>query len=123
MKSMFVSLFLIAIVGCSQIPTQYKDLPDKVVYRTQGYYNAAVVAETAYDKLPLCPTNSPICSDASIKKKLRKIDDAAYIAIKEAQAAVRTPDFAESKVITFVTSAEALTKAFTDITATVPHKE
>lgn len=123
MKRIFASICLFAIAGCSQIPAEYKDLPDKVVYRTQGYYNAGVVAETAYDKLPLCPTQSPICSDTAIKKKLRKIDEAAYIAIKEAQVAVRTPSFAEGKVTTFVTSAEALTKAFTDIAATLPKEK
>lgn len=125
MKQLFYTLLLITAVGCSQIPSEYKDYPDLAVYRTQGYYNAAVAAETAYAKLPACgkPESPMICSDLAIKKKLRKIDDAAWIAIKEAQVAVRTPGFGEGKVTTFLTSAVSLTKAFTEITNTLPKKE
>lgn len=123
MKKFLVSLGVLALVACSNASVTPNELPDKVVYRTQGYYNAAVVLETAYDKLPACPTSKPICSDTAIKKKIRKIDEMAYVAIKEAQLAVRTPGFGEEKVATFVTSATALTKAFTDITETLPKKE
>lgn len=124
MKHILSALCLIALVGCSNDTVAPNETPDKVVYRTQGYYNAAVVAETAYDKLPVCvPTTKPICSDVAIKNKIRKIDEAAYSAIKEAQTAVRKEGFGTDKVTTFVTSATALTKAFTDIAATLPHKD
>lgn len=121
-----LSIFaLVLLVGCNAAPTTSdfgSELPDKIVYRTQGYYNAAVALEIAYDKLPACgkPTSPPLCSDSAIKKKVRKVDDAAYVAIKEAQIAVRTPGFAESKLTTFVTSATALTQAFVDIAETLP---
>lgn len=124
MKQALSALFLFALVACSgqTVPPADAELPDRIVYRTQGYYNAAVAAETAYAKLPACgaPTSPPLCSDSSVKKKVRKIDEMAYAAIKEAQVAVRTPSFGEGKVTTFITSATSLTKAFTDITATLP---
>lgn len=125
MKKLIIALPLLFLMACSDKPLLSPDqaeLPDKVVYRTQGYYNAAVALETAYDNLPACPTSKPICSDVAIKKKIRKVDDAAFIAIKEAQLAVRTPNFGEGKVTTFVTTASALTKAFTDIAATLPKR-
>lgn len=121
-------LFLIA---CTPEPKKtpesvfLAETPDRIVYQTQGYYNAALVLENAYGNLPRCgkPTSPVLCSDLSIMKKIRKVDDAAYAAIKEAQIAVRTPGFNESKVTTFVTSATALTKAFSEIAATLPRKE
>lgn len=128
MKNLIFALPLLFLMACSQEPlltAENSEVPDRVIYRTQGYYNAAVAAEIAYGKLPRCgkPTSPVLCSDLSIMKKVRKIDDAAWAAIKEAQVAVRTEGFGEGKVATFVTSATALTKAFTDITNTLPKKE
>lgn len=126
MKNILIALPLLFLMACSSsstLPVKDSDTSDKIVYRTQGYYNASVALETAYDKLPACPIAKPICADSSIKKKIRKIDDAAHTAIKEAQVAVRTPGFSGDKMTTFITAATALTKAFTDITATLPQKE
>lgn len=122
MKNLLLGLPLLLLMACSSVtpPSKDSDTPDLIVYRTQGYYNAAVALETAYDKLPTCPVAKPICSDPAIKKKIRKIDDAAYASIKEAQVAVRTPGFSGDKVTTFVASAKALTGAFTDIVNTLP---
>jgi hypothetical protein len=95
----------------------------QTIFQAQGYYNAAVVAETAYGKLPRCPQAKPICSDVAVMKKVRLIDEAAWIAIKEAQKAARTPGFGDEKLTTYLTSAQSLVKAFRDITATLPAKK
>lgn len=125
MKNILLILPIILLTACGQTQPLIKnpEQVDKIVFQAQSYYNVAVLAETAYDELPLCPDAKPLCSDPAIKKKVRKIDDAAYAAIKEAQVAARTPGFGEGKLTTFVTTATALTKAFTDITATLPKKE
>lgn len=123
MKKIVLLLPFVLIACTAPIPTAESELPDRVVYRTQGYYNAAVALENAYGNLPRCgkPASPVICSDLAIMKKIRKVDDIAYAAITEARGAVRTPGFAQSKITTFVTSATALTKAFSDIAETLPH--
>lgn len=128
MKKIFMLIPVLMLMACTSAPTPkpgVSELSDRVVYRTQGYYNAAVVVETAYAKLPRCgkPTSPILCSDIAVVKKLRSVDEIAWVAISEAQTAVRTPGFAENKVTTFVASATALTKAFTDIVHTLPKKE
>lgn len=93
------------------------------IFQAQSYYNAAVVVETAYAKLPRCPVAKPVCSDIAVLKKVRAIDEAAWVAIKEAQKAARTPGFGDEKLTTYLTSAQSLVRAFRDITATLPAKK
>lgn len=71
MKQVLPALFLFALVACggeSALSPANSELPDRIVYRTQGYYNAAVAAEIAYAKLPACgkPTSPPLCSDLAV---------------------------------------------------------
>lgn len=118
-------LLPVILLACTSTPAPATPLsPDKIVYQAQGYYNVAVVLETAYDNLPACgrPTSPAVCADTAIKKKVRAIDEVAWAAISEAQAAVRTPGFGQDKIATFLTSATALTKAFSDIAETLPKK-
>lgn len=126
----YLILLPILLMSCTQPEKTPESVflaeqPDRIVYQAQGYYNVGLVAANAYGNLPRCgkPSSPVLCSDLSIMKKVRKVDDAAHAALKEAQAAVRTPGFAESKVTTIVTSATALTKAFAEIAATLPKKE
>lgn len=126
MKNIFLATCLaLMLTACvsSAIPAIGKvdnKTAQTTIFQAQSYYNAAVVVETAYDKLPACPTAKPLCSDADLKKKVRSVDDAAWLAITQAQKAVRTPGFGDDKLTTYLTSASALVKAFTDITATLP---
>lgn len=125
MKNILLLIPILLLTACNSKPLMDNpEQADKIIYQTQSYYNVAVAVETAYDKLPVCGESAiKICADAAIKKKVRKIDDAAYAAIREAQTAVRTPGFGEGKLTTVITTAKALTKAFTDITATLPKKD
>lgn len=127
MKNILASLSLLFLVACGSAdqPSIKSTDYDSLIFKTQGYYNAAVLLEIAYDKLPACgkPTSPPICSDLVIKKKIRKIDEAAWAAITEAKVAVDTPGFGENKLATIVASATALTRAFSDMTETLPKEQ
>lgn len=95
--------------------------PSHLIYHLEGDYAAALVVETAYDNLPDCslPDSPLLCSDRDTKRKARQADEVAWSAIKEAQAAVRTPGFAEDKVQTALVTAQRAVAAFAEITATL----
>ncbi len=115
MKKIFI-LIPILIMGCAKPET-----PAQSIYLVESDYAAALRVELAYSGLPRCgKPNSPIlCSDVNIIKKVQKSDDIAWFAIQDAQSAVRTQGYGNSATVTIVASATALTKAFSDITATL----
>jgi hypothetical protein len=47
--------------------------------------------------------------------RIKDADKTAYDALKEAQTAVRTPGFAESKAVTLAQSAAAAVRTFTNL--------
>lgn len=112
MKKLF--LFLPMLIMACTTPQK----PSQAVYAAQSSYAGALRAEIAYSNLPRCfGSNVPkLCSEVTIIKKLQKADDLAWSAIKEAQVAVRTPGYADSRVTTVVATAIALTRAFVEIT-------
>lgn len=101
------------LMGCTQ-----PESPAQSVYLVQSDYAAALKIELAYSELPRCgkPTSPKLCSDVNIMYKVQKADNLAWAAIKQAQTAVRTPGFTDSKVTMAVASAKALTGTFVDIT-------
>ncbi len=112
MKKLF--LFLpILLMACTT-----PDSPAQAVYAAEGSYAAALRLELAYSNLPRCfASNSPkICSEVSVIKKVQTADNVAWSAIKNAQTAVRTPGYGDSKITTAVASAVALTNSFVEIT-------
>lgn len=113
MKKLLIAVCLTSLMGCTT-----PDTPAQSVYLAEADYTAALRIEIAYSELPRCgkPTSPKLCSDVAIIKKVQKADDVAWIAIREAQTAVRTKGFGESKVTTATASAVALTKAFISIT-------
>jgi hypothetical protein len=114
MKKLLFSIVMLALAACA-VP----ESPAQTVYLVQADYAAALKVELAYSNLPRChaPGSGPICSDVNVIQKLQHADDLAWIAIKQAQGAVRTPGYGDGKVITALASAKALTRAFVDITA------
>jgi uncharacterized membrane protein len=116
MKSIFKLLPLLLAVACGSpaSPAQY-------VYQIESDYAVALRAELAYEALPRCgkPSSPPVCSDLAVAKKVRTVSDAAWIAIQNAQEAVRTPGFEDSKLTSAVASAKALTKTFYDLATTL----
>ncbi len=93
------------------------DTPAQDVYAAESTYAGALRLELAYSDLPRCgkPSSPPLCSDQKVLKSVRTADDAAWEAIQQAQTAVRTPGYGDSKVTTVVASAQALTKAFVGV--------
>ncbi len=114
MKKLLLSVVMLALAACA-VP----ESPAQTIYLVQSDYAAALKVELAYSNLPRChlPAAPKICSDVEVIQKLQRADDLAWIAIKQAQTAVRTPGYGEGKVITALASAKALTRAFVDITA------
>ncbi len=110
----FILFMPIILIACTTPET-----PAQAVYVIESDYAIALKAENAYSSLPRCyEANSPkICSEISVIKNLQKSDDLAWIAIKNAQVAVRTNGFGDSKIATAVASAKALTSAFVEITS------
>lgn len=112
MKKLLILLPII-LMSCTK-----PDTPQQAVFAAENSYAIALRAELAYSNLPRCgkPTSPIVCSDVSVIKKLQKSDDIAWIALKDAETAVRTPGYGDSKVTTTVASATALVKAFASIT-------
>lgn len=115
MKNLLSCLVLVMgmTVACTTPQT-----PAQSVYLVQSQYAAALRIELAYSNLPRCgkPTSPKLCSDVDTIRKVQKADDIAWTAIGEAQKAVRTRGFGESKITTAVASARALTQSFVSIT-------
>lgn len=95
------------------------ETPAQTVYLAQSNYATALRIELAYGNLPRCGKawSPKVCSDVKILKKVQTADNIAWSALKQAQHAVRTPGYGDSKVTTTVASAKALTNAFVEITA------
>lgn len=101
------------ITACTQPET-----PAQTVYAIESSYAAGLRIELAYSNLPRCHlTRIPLCSDVAVIKKVQRADNIAYSAIKQAETAVRTQGFNDSKITSAIASAKALTGAFTDITS------
>lgn len=113
MKKLFAILCASLVVACTT-----PDSPAQAVYLAQSQYASALRLELAYSNLPRCgkPDSPKLCSDVNVIRKLQKADDLAWSAIKEAQTAVRTPNFGKDKITTIVSSATALTRLFVDAT-------
>jgi hypothetical protein len=109
-----ILLLPILLMACTAKP----ETPAQSVFLAESDYAAGLKIELAYSNLPRCP-KAKLCSDVSIIKKVQIADNVAYVALKDAQAAVRTPGYGDSKITTVVASATALTKAFVDITQTL----
>lgn len=122
MKHILSALCMITIVGCSN-PVVVPNTAESTVFQIKVDYASSLVLETKYDNLPDCDTNSTIlCSKSSVKKSVRKASEIANSAINDAEYAVRTPGFSDSKIVAAVATAKALTKQFMDITTTLKVK-
>lgn len=117
MKKILVLLPLL-LIACTSPET-----PQQAVYLAESQYSAALRVELAYSNLPRCnKTTSKLCSDAVVIKKARKADDIAWLALQEAETAVRTQGYGKSSITTAVASAKALVGAFVSITSNLKTK-
>lgn len=116
MKRFMTLMLLPLLVACTSPQT-----PAQAVYAAESQYATALRVELAYSNLPRCgkPTGSVLCSEVSVIKKAQKADDIAWIALKQAENAVRTPGFGESKLTAAISSAKALVGSFVQITQTL----
>lgn len=113
MSKYFAIIPMLFLMACTTPET-----PAQAVFLAQSDYAVALRAEVAYSNLPRCSANKlvKLCSEVSVIKKLQKADNVAWAAIKQAQIAVRTPDFDQSKLVATVAVAKALTNSFVEIT-------
>lgn len=116
MRKILVLSSLLFLVACATPETLAQS-----VFLAESDYVAALKVELAYSNLPRCgkPDSPVICSDVDIMKKMQKMDNVAWEAIQQAQKAVRTPGFGDSKITTLVASAKALVGSFVNITQTL----
>lgn len=113
MKRLIALAALLYLAACTT-----PESPAQAVYLAESDYAAALRIELAYSELPRCgkPSSPTLCSEVSVIRKVQKADDLAWIAIQEAQGAVRTKGFSESRIKAAAASAVGLTKAFVRIT-------
>ena len=117
MKNILVLAASFLLLACTAPVT-----PAQTVYSIESQYATALKIELAYTRLPKCGTATVVCRDTELLKKVRKADDVAWDAIKNAQDAVRTPGFGDSQITTILASTKAVVKAFVDITSTLKVK-
>lgn len=117
MKKSLAALLLLLLIGCT-----HPESSAQTVYLIQSDYAIGLKAELAYSNLPRCgkPTSPPVCSKADTIKKVQNADNYAWIAIQEAQVAVRTSGYGLSKITTTIASAKALTDVFVSIATSLP---
>jgi hypothetical protein len=97
LKSTVIALLLLAspltLTGCASTTAE---TPAQRVYALQSEYAALLAAAVAYESQPRCipPQTSATapCSQADWVEEIRKADDDAYAAIREAQNIVRDPN-------------------------------
>lgn len=74
-----------------------------------------------YAKLPVCGTpGAAVCKTLAIEARIGQADQAAYIAVKSAEAAAANTQSAASDVGKAVTAATAAVAAFQQIVLTLP---
>lgn len=83
MKKLLLAV-LFVLAACTTTPQS----PAQAVYAVHGTYAAALTLAVKYKQLPACPAK-PVCSEASVVKRLQSADDTAYGALKAAQDAAR----------------------------------
>lgn len=79
------------------------DGAEKTVFQIRAAYDAGpLVLATNYESLPRCVEGgTPVCSKASVVDELRKADNAALVALDNAESFVRNhPDVDASDAIT-----------------------
>lgn len=114
---MRLSLALLVIplmVGCSSVNTT---VPAKAAYDAKAAYGIALVAATAYARLPRCTDGGPkLCSDPAILAQMRKADLAADAATQAAENAVRALGSSPTAVQAALVAEQQAVAAFKTIT-------
>lgn len=109
------TLIMVSILALTACGGKTYESPARTVYLAESTYAAALQAEVAYVKLPLCDQKKEIvnfCSKPDIVAKLRKADDAAFNALKIAQGIVRQEGETSAEAIRAVEAAINLTNQF-----------
>lgn len=106
------------IAGCAVTPAT----PQQAIFQIKSDYADALSAAVLYDSLPPCTAAAPgiVCSDASVRAKLKQAKDIASPAIQAAENAVRDPNFDKSTSDAVVAAARQAVLALTQIIATLP---
>lgn len=118
-----------SIGGCSifggQMDPKTVQQAQTAVYQIKAGYDAAQKVALVYLKYPRCDTPgalAPFCTKQEIVDSIKRADALAYAALNAAEAAVRAPEFGESKISAVISSARAAKDLFKDITDKLPVK-
>ena len=122
MKKFAVLLFAALLTACVSTPTGTKN-PQLQVYSIKQNYDTALTVAVAYDNLPACVSGvKAVCSEHTVKVKLKQAKDVASPAIQAAENAVRDPTFDASTSQAVVAAANQAVIALTAITAALAIK-
>ena len=118
MNKFLVFAFVALLPACATTPTGSTSNPQASVFQIKQSYELALQVAVAYDNLPPCVTGvKAICSEHSVKLKLKQAKDVASPAIQAAENAVRDPTFNASASSAVITAANQAVIALTAITA------
>lgn len=122
-RAIFVALFAIVAIlavsagGCTK--NIQPDTAQQAVFETIALqYQTALDVAIAYDSLPPCEVepHPPLCSTTATVKAIKAAKDQASPVVKAAEAAVRDPNFDQSKVQAAIVIAQQAVAALTAIT-------
>lgn len=103
---------LVILSACTSAET-----PAQKIYEIESDYASVLKLAVTYEKLPVCDsiTKTHLCADPKIIKQIKEADIIAWSILREAQNAVRTPGFGDSKTTKAIASAHHAVIALADI--------
>jgi len=105
--------------GAQSPPILDQVAAQRTVYAAEGDYKLALIAASAYVKLPLCTASKPPCASLALVQQIQKAQPVARAALDAAESAVRTPGFGGDIMNSAVTAGTAALQAFVSITNTL----
>ena len=122
MKYLVAFIFCLTISACNITGVKPTN-PQQAVYETKQSYELALTIAVAYDNLPPCLAGvKSICSEHSVKLKIKQAKDVAAPAIQAAENAVREPNFNASTQQAVIIAAQQAVIGLTLITAALQIK-
>lgn len=103
----------LALSACASYVPPAPETPEQAVFLAKSTYAVTLSTVAGYEALPRCGVGAPkVCSDPVTVDVIRKADDVAYAVLNEAEALVRTPGVAESKMLLAIEAAKRAVSAF-----------
>ena len=116
MKRLAILASCAALAACGNLPPAPKS-PAQAMYEVTALYAGALAVADAYDRLPLCPAGSPVCSTIANKASIKVAVDRADPVVTIAQTIARATNADASLTSNAIAAAMAAVQDLSAITA------